>query len=139
VRVDVDLLVPPLQRLEIGARVVAFPSPTPLHLAAGYLELQEPIVLTVCSNVPWELRVRSADPPLRMLVDGHGEAPRVECRVGERPFVRLTTEWVPVAGSDHAADEMELELMLRIPVTWTTTTPGSYQPRIEYVLAPAGG
>ena len=137
VRVDVDLFIPALQQLEVSSRIVAFPSPTPAHFAAGYLELPEPIVLTIHSNVPWQLWVRSAAQAPESSKGRVIEAPTIECRVGNRPYMALTAEWTAVASVDHAVRGEQLELAVRIPMRWSAMTPGDYQPKLEYMLASA--
>ncbi len=136
-RVDVDLFVPVLQRLEINSRVVAFPSPLPPDFAAGHIDLQKPITLAVFSNIPWQLLVRTVAGTPGTPRGNQSDALPLQCSVDDQPFVRLTTDWIAVTAGGDCADGRDLQLALRIPLTWTTMKPGRYQPKVEYMLAAA--
>ena len=131
-RLLVQVVVPPLQQLDAGAAVVAAPVVSCDDLQSGYLELQREIVLTVRSNTPWELSVRSRSED----VEGPGGLPLSWAR-GEDRFHRAPADWTPVVSGNLPTEEAEVSLRIRIAMDWQRE-PGPYQPRLEYRLMPMG-
>jgi hypothetical protein len=137
-RVEVEVMVPPLQRLEVDPLVLVTPEIQAEDLTVGFAELPRPIVLTVSSNTPWELFVRAAgDGKAAGDFETKGTSP-LEWAVGSMSYRALGPEWTAVAsgGGPVAAETVELHLRLRlIP---GELEPGVYEPRLEYRLVTAG-
>jgi hypothetical protein len=139
VRVEAAVLIPPLQRLEVEAAWVELPSPTPLDMAAGFVDAPGPILLRIRSNVPWELTAqRVEDEAAVTQTPGEGQATRLLwCADGDmyRPLAR---NWVTIASGEPTEVERRIDLHVRVPLSWSQTRPGVYEPRIEFRLLPAG-
>lgn len=139
--VEAEVLVPPLQRLEVTPSLLTWPPPTGNDLAAGHIDADPPILATIYSNTPWDLAVRVVQPDARASHDGTaavsaGSVP-ILYRTPTGDFVLLSANWVVVA-SGAFADGEPVRLELRVPLDWTQSRPGEYTPRLEYRLAPAG-
>ena len=133
VRVEVDLLVPPLQRLEILRPILVMAPLTARDLTSEFIDLPQRIEIHVSSNTPWELSVRMAElssaraeegPPL--LCAPAGEAPRI-----------LDHDWQFVAKGD-AGEEIEVALGLRVPLEPSGLAPGTHEVTLDYRLTSAG-
>lgn len=132
-RIEVELVVPPLRRLQVEPQVVTAPVITASDLQAGFVDLSHPVTLQLCSNGPWELRLRTSP-----VVAVPGADPvRLLWSLEESAFRPLGLEWTRIAGGARASG-WRRELQLRIPLTWNLVRPGVYQPRIEYELVPSG-
>ena len=59
-RIEVQFVVPPLQRLRAETEVVSLPPVTTEDVLAGHIDLPRPVQLLLFSNCPWELRLRAA-------------------------------------------------------------------------------
>jgi hypothetical protein len=134
-RVEIQLVVPPLQRMSAGAAVASLPPITTSDLSAGYAELPRAIPFQLSSNCAWELRLRipPSAPGKRQAETGLG---LLWSLTGDR-FQPATTDWGRIA-TGLPGPEVRLDLRIRIPLSWQRSTPGDYQPRIEYELVPAG-
>lgn len=137
VRVEVAAIVPPLQRLEVDPLILVAPEIRTEDLAIGYAELTQPVVLTVSSNVPWNLSVRWAGG--EKIVDGSVQriSSLLDWSARNSPFRPLTGEWAVVVSDRGPAAAERVELHLRVPLLSGAPPPGIYQPRLEYRLAPA--
>jgi len=133
--IEAEVLVPPLQRLEVTPGFLAWPEPTPNDLAAGHLDADPPIRVAVYSNIPWDLAVRVVQPEAGGKIVT-GTVP-IFWRTPAGDFAPLSADWAVVA-SGAWADGEAVKLALRIPLDWTQARPGEYAPRLEYRLAPAG-
>jgi hypothetical protein len=138
VRVELEAIVPPLQRLEVDPLVLVAPEIQAEDLTVGYAELSQPVVLTVSSNVPWDLSVRWAHEGKIAAGGGPETASLLEWSVRNGAFRALTGEWAVVASNRGPAEAERMELRLRVPLLSGAPPPGTYQPRLEYRLAPAG-
>lgn len=136
-RIEAEVLVPPLVRLETTPWVLAPPIPTAENLAAGFLDIVEPITLTIHSNCAWELCARSAGDVTDDASHSDRGPGRLLWRTAERPFSELSDVWTPIASGESCVNGRRVRFMLRIPVSWTGTTPGNYELHIEYSLSPA--
>jgi hypothetical protein len=140
VRVEVQLVVPPMQRLRVEQAVVSLPPVTTTDLRAGYLDLPSPIRLRLDSNCPWELSLRTAEEPAASSWAAARATPgsvSLLWSLGGSHFLPLTGPWTRVDGDVRALGR-PVEVNLRIPLSWMAIPPGAYQPRIEYQLAPTG-
>jgi hypothetical protein len=141
IAVEAEILVPPLQRLEVTPNLLTWPQPTGNDLAAGHIDADPPILATIYSNTPWDLAVRVVQTDARA-IDG-GAAPvsagsvPILYRRQTGDFALLSPDWVVIA-SGAFADGESVRLELRIPLDWMQSRPGEYAPRLEYRLAPAG-
>jgi hypothetical protein len=141
IAIEAEVLVPPLQRLEVTPSLLAWPQPNGNDLEAGHIDADPPILATIYSNTPWDLAVRVVQPDPRAIREGAapvsaGSVP-ILYRVQAGDFAPLSADWVVVA-SGALADGETVRLQLRIPLDWTQARPGEYAPRLEYRLAPAG-
>lgn len=139
--IEAEVLVPPLQRLEVAPGLLVWPAPTATDLAAGHLDAGPPILATVYSNIPWDLALRVVQPASRAPREGApppgaGTVP-VLWRTPGGDFALLSADWAVVASGPFAGGEA-VTIELRIPLAWTQARPGEYAPQIEYRLAPAG-
>ncbi len=136
-RVSVELLVPPIQILEVDPIVLDLPIPTPPDLNRGYLEFGQPVQAHIRSNTPWQLAIR-----LDLSATGSERAiakPKTLQWVNERgELIDIGPEWVIVARGPRA-DPLTVRLPFRVPATWTTMPPGDEEWRIDYQLLPAEG
>lgn len=141
IAVEAEVLVPPLQRLEVTPSLLTWPQPTGYDLAAGHIDADPPILATIHSNTPWDLAVRVVQPDARAIREGAAPAPSgtvpILYRTPSGDFAPLSADWVVVA-TGASADGESVRLQLRIPLDWTQARPGEYAPRLEYRLAPAG-
>jgi hypothetical protein len=136
-RLAVEMVVPVIQRLEIEPAVITAPSITSSDLALGYMDLEQPVVLTIHSNTSWELSIREPDDGSR--TTGASSFPPLLWSRDGRNFSALSEQWIAVASGAGSAAGAEIRLQLRIHLGWTRTTPGTYEPRLEYRLSPSGG
>jgi hypothetical protein len=134
VSVEAEVLVPVAQHLETTAGILEAPVADASDLERGFLDVPEPVVLVVSSNVPWELFVRVAS-PARSATPG---ATTVLGRLEGSPFAEIGAAWSSLATGDSGTDGTSLRLRLRLVLSWTEATPGRHQPRLEYRLAPRG-
>jgi len=126
---EIDLAVPPLQRLEVEPGLLGIPTPTSGDFSRGRLDLPDPIFVEVWSNVPWTLSLRAAE---------EGAAVPLFYRVDGSRYLPLDGEWRVVARGEGTADRERVRLELRLLLSWTEALPGLYEPRVEYRLDPAG-
>lgn len=135
VRVEVDLFVPPLQRLEIVSPILVMPELTSTDLAPTYVELPRPITLRVSSNTAWELSVRAADGGIASGRDELGAD--LYCAIPRASFQPLSDDWLRIADGP-AGEEIEIELFLRAPLTPGLLIPGHHEVRLDYRLSADG-
>lgn len=135
-RIEAELLVPPIVRLEITPAILAPPIPTAENLAAGFVDIVEPITLTIHSNCAWELCARSAGDVTDDASSSDRGPGRLFWRTAEQPFSELSDAWTPIASGESCVNGRRIRFMLRIPVSWTGTTPGNYELHVEYSLSP---
>ncbi len=135
-RVEVGIIVPPLQRLEVSPAVSSLPVVSPLDLSAGFMEPGEPVSLTVFSNSPWELSIRQAAASSK---DEHPDTVPILWKSMGGEYSRVSEAWTMVATGSSAAAGKVVHLHLRFLLDWRTARPGVHEPRIEYRLTPAGG
>lgn len=137
IRVEAEILVPPIMRLETDPNILLLPVPTATDFARGYVEIVEPVTLTVSSNTGWNLYARSA-----------GENTEVGPRAAERPgrllwradvggFSDMREEWILIGSGESCAGGTQVSLSLRVPLDWSATSPGDYEVCVEYKLTPA--
>ena len=137
-KIDAEIRVPPVQRLDATPGVLAFPSVGLADLERGWLDLPRPAVLSLSSNVPWTLSARRA-PGSGPEPDASGSAEPVlwvRAESGER--VPLGEEWRAIATGDGPAADVEVPLEIRLELDWNRLPPGRHEPRIEYRLEPGG-
>ncbi len=135
-RVEVGVIVPPLQRLEVSPGVSSLPVVSPLDLSAGFMEPGAPVSLTVFSNSPWELSIK------RAAASSDDECPYtapILWKSTDGEYSRISEAWTMVATGSSAAAGHVVNLHLRFLLDWRTARPGAYEPRIEYRLTPVGG
>ena len=137
VRVEVEAIVPPLQRLEVDPLVLVAPEIRTEDLAIGYAELAQPVVFTVSSNVPWNLSVRWVGDEKVVEGSGRGSFSLLDWSTRNSPSRPLTGEWAVVVSDRGPTAAERVELHLRVPLLAGAPPPGIYQPRLEYRLAPA--
>ncbi len=137
VRVEVGVIVPPLQRLDVDPLILVAPEIRTEDLAIGYAELTQPVVLTVSSNVPWNLSVRWVVDEKIVVGGGRGISSLLDWSVRNSPSRPVTGEWAVVVSNRGPTAAERVELHLRVPLLAGAPPPGIYQPRLEYRLAPA--
>ncbi len=135
-RVEVAVIVPPLQRLEVSPAVSSLPAVSPLTLSAGFMEPGAPVRLTIFSNSPWELSIRRAAVHPE---DDHPTIARILWKSIDGEYSDLPEDWTMVAAGSSAASGLVVPLHLLFLLDWRNARPGLYEPRIEYRLVPAGG
>lgn len=128
-RVEIDLFVPRIQMLDVNHAVLTAPIPQVRDFDRGYFEFSDPIWVTVSSNIPWELAVRrppgdSTPSSLKTL----------QLQNGTRTL-RVANPWQTLARGEMEK-KTTLPFRIRIPLSWAATTPGSYEPQLEYRLGP---
>lgn len=128
-RVEVELIVPVVQRLTVEPAVIGGPLITSEDLARGHADLAEPVRIGVHSNVPWDLSIRLPAPG----------GPRLLWNTTGTRFLDLPEQWVGITSGRTWCSRTEVLLRLRLPLSWTTMQPGRYEPRVEYRLAPWAG
>jgi hypothetical protein len=133
-RLNVQVIVPPLQRLDVDPAVLTAPVASVGDLEVGYLEVSPVIVLKVHSNVAWDLAIRSRNPGERA-PEEPGSLPLLWASGND--FRALNENWCLLLSGPAGAGGVEARLRIRIPID-CTTGPGLYEPRLEYRLAPAG-
>jgi hypothetical protein len=131
VSVEVELHVPVIQFLVTTPGMLDIPSPTPIDLERGTLDVPERVVLVVSSNVPWDLFVRRANPS-DPTESAHSAT--VQGRLDGDPFTTIGSSWRPLA-TGEPVDREALSFWMRLVVSWSTS-PGEHEPRLEYRLAP---
>lgn len=137
VRVEVEAIVPPLQRLAVDPLVLATPEIQAEDLAAGFVWLPEPVVLSVSSNVPWEVSIRLAGHDKAGDGGAGRDASILDWSARNAQFRPVTGEWATVAASRGPAASERVELHLRVPLRPGETTPGVYHLQLDYRLVPA--
>lgn len=130
-RLEVQVVVPPLQRVALGAQVHPLPDVTAMDLVAGYIEPPHPIRVTLFSNCPWELRLRRAAGGLAP----QRSDPAILWKAGRERFVPLDNDWTTAAAGPRAGGT-RCDIQLRIPLSWSTSPPGVVEPRLEVDLVP---
>lgn len=138
-RIHPEIIVPPILRLEVAPGVLTLPTPTDGDMAAGFIDIVAPVILTVRSNTVWELSARSAGDDTESGFRAERRPGRLYWRTDERTFADLTDEWTVIASEAPCEEGKQIRLMIRVPLAWTGTPPGDYELRIEYQLSAAGG
>jgi hypothetical protein len=141
IAIEAEILVPPLQHLEVTPSLLTWPLPTANDLEAGHIDADQPITATIHSNTAWDFALRVVQPEFRAAREGappgsRGTVP-ILWRTETREFAPLSENWVGVA-SGALADGEPVRIHLRIPLDWAQARPGEYAPRLEYRLSPAG-
>lgn len=130
-RVDLGVMVPPLQWMDVVQPALVMPELTVDALFPGYIVLPRTIELRISSNTDWVLQIRQDDRP-----DAHG--PRTEvARAGEEEYRPISGDWVEVARGD-AGPDIALELRVRVALEDAGLHSGAYETRFDYRLAGAG-
>ncbi len=138
-RIETEIIVPPLGRLETTPGSLLFPVATAADMAAGYVDMIEPVTLTVHSNSAWELYARSVGDDTEATPGPRGGPGRLLWRIERRAFSDLTNRWTRIASGESCAAGSTVQFRLRVPLSWTTTAPGRYELRIEYKLSSSPG
>jgi hypothetical protein len=142
IQVEVEILVPPTQRLEVRPSLLTWPIPSASDLASGHLDTSEPVMVTVYSNTPWELAMRALQSTetrsakCGSAISGPGAIPLL-WRAEAPRFDALGQDWTVVASGTGPALGERVCIVLRIPLTCAEVRPGDYSPRLEYRLSPA--
>jgi hypothetical protein len=131
--VHIDLLVPPVQKLEMVNPILVMPTLTATDLSRNFIDLPERIGMQVSSNTPWELSVRLTETSSArseslpsLLCAARGESPRP-----------LDRDWQLVARGDPGA-KIEVSLGLRVPLDLSGFIPGTHEVTLDYRLTSAG-
>ncbi|MCB9464909.1 MAG: hypothetical protein H6682_14550 [Candidatus Eisenbacteria bacterium] len=133
-RVEVDMFVPPIQKLEILSPILVMPTLTVAELAPGFVRLPQPIDLSVWSNTEWELSVRLAD----VKTPDVNELHRLLCSVNGSAPRSLGDDWQVIAKGQKGAD-LPVSLELRVPFGKRGgPLPGVQELSLDYRLSSAG-
>ena len=115
VRVEVQVFVPQLQKLEIEQVVWNLPSPTAADYLAGYLKVPTPFRLRLYSNTPWELSVKAEQDDIAFLQDG--PIP-LQWSLDKRNFSFISNNWTPITSGEGPAPGRRVELSYRMMLNW---------------------
>lgn len=132
VRVEFELFVPPLQRLEVTNPLLVMPPLSAAEIRPGAIELPRPIGLRISSNSPWELSIRrgearrGGEEPIELLCAPRGGMPR-----------ELDENWQLIARGPAGAD-LGLDLGLRVPFAVAGVAPGNHEISLDYHLTSVG-
>jgi hypothetical protein len=143
--VIVELLVPPIQRLQVEPILLELPMPTAADLRRGHLDLAEPAAVRIRSNAPWRLSMRLA--AAAGVAAGAGAAAKNDVSVPLRVqwvdtdgrVSEISEQWLAVASGGATLREQTVAISLRVPLSWTTAHPGESELRIDYRLEPVPG
>jgi hypothetical protein len=132
-RVDIGVMVPPVQRLEVVQPALVMPELTVEAIIPGYIMLPRAIELRISSNTDWALQMR---------VDERSEAsahPRIEIvRMGsEEPYQPISEDWLAIAHGGPG-QEIAMELRVRVALEGARVNSGAYETRFDYRLSGTG-
>jgi len=127
-RVDLAVMVPPVQRMEVVHPALVMPELTVEALVPGYVVLPRPIELRIASNTDWVLELRMDEGAER------GRLPRHEVlRSGEQSYRVVSDTWVEIAQGGPGKD-IALELRVRVALDDARVHSGAYETRFDYRL-----
>ncbi|MBU1699741.1 MAG: hypothetical protein KJ970_19260 [Candidatus Eisenbacteria bacterium] len=130
-RVEVQFFVPPLQKMEMDQVVWTLPAPTAADYVAGYLNVPTPFKLTLSSNTPWELSVKTDRDDISVLQDG--PIP-LQWSLDKRKYNFISNDWTTMTSGDRAVNGQRVELSYRMLLDWQNCTAGIYKPRLQFKL-----
>ena len=147
--VIVELLVPPIQRLQVEPIILELPMPTAADLRRGHLDLAEPAAVRIRSNTPWRLSMRLAAAAgvaagvaagAGAVAKGDVSVPlRVQWVDADGRVSEIGEQWLAIASGGATLREQTVAISLRVPLSWTTAHPGESELRIDYRLEPVPG
>lgn len=128
-RVDLSVMVPPVQRMEVVHPALVMPELTVDALVPGYVVLPRPIELRIASNIDWVLQMRMDD-----RAEGR-RTPRHEilCSGGEETYRPVSDAWIEIAQGGPGRD-IALELRVRVALDDARVHSGAYETRFDYRL-----
>ncbi|MBU1698610.1 MAG: hypothetical protein KJ970_06980 [Candidatus Eisenbacteria bacterium] len=131
VRVEVQFFVPQLQKLEIDQVVWALPSPTAADFMAGYLNVPAPFKLTLFSNTPWTLSIKTDRDDISVLREG--PIP-LQWSVDKRQYDFISNDWKTITSGESRVNGQAVELSYRMLLDWQNCAAGVYKPRLQFKL-----
>lgn len=133
VSVEIGVVVPPIQRLEISNALQNTSPPGGSDFQEGHIELPQAVLLNVYSNIAWQLEARvprERGDPGSILSSG-----RITCSTEEGHWNVLGDDWLVIATGMQPVAAGEVRVRIRLPLDWERTVPGMYAPDIEYRLS----
>ena len=128
-RVEIDLLVPRIQFIDVENTSFAAPTLLAADFDRGFFQFPDPLWVTVSSNSPWTLAVRRPpDDSVPIRLD------ELQLQDGTR-ILTVGAPWQTLARGEKTPRTSQ-PFHVRIPLSWSATVPGTYEPRFEYRLGP---
>ena len=132
----VGAVVPVIQAMDMRPHSFIFPQVSSTHLDQGYIEVRRATTVTVSSNVPWQLSVKSEDPDM-----GKGDNQTKPLsdflwkKSGDAAYTPLSLTSHRVDSSVTYADQKRIELDYKMLAGWARDTPGSYGVTLRFTLS----
>jgi hypothetical protein len=104
-----------------------FPAISSADMDKGFIESIRATTITVSSNLPWQLTVRSEDQDMGKVEDYIKPlSDFLWSKSSDTQYTMISTESGLVDSSANYADNREIELNYKMLVGWTRDKPGSY-------------
>lgn len=135
-RLSVGVTVPVIQAMELRPPSFIFPRISSSNLDKGFVESRGAAIITVSSNVAWQLTVRSED--LDMGKVGNRIKPLSDFlwkKSGDAHYTAISHEGRLVDSSARYADHREVEVDYRMVVGWTRDKPGTYGLTLRFTMS----
>lgn len=136
VRLSTGVAVPVIQTISFTPHSFIFPNVSSTHLNKGFIEARNATTVTVSSNVPWQLTVRSEDRNMGQVKDHVKPLSDILWRKsGRTQYTAISTDDRLVDSSATYADHQKIELDYKMLVGWTRDKPGTYGLTLRYTLS----
>jgi hypothetical protein len=128
-RVDLSVMVPPVQRMEVVHPALVMPELTVDALVPGYVVLPRPVELRIASNTDWVLQMRMDERADGLRTPRH----EILCSGGEKTYRPVSDAWIEIAHGGPGRD-IALELRVRVALEDAHLHSGAYETRFDYRL-----
>ena len=135
-RVSVGVTVPTIQAMTMRPLSFIFPAISSADMDKGFIESIRATTITVSSNLPWQLTVRSEDQDMGKVEDYIKPlSDFLWSKSSDAQYTMISTESGLVDSSANYADNREIELNYKMLVGWTRDKPGSYGLTLRFTLS----
>lgn len=134
--VSTGVTIPIIQSMDLSSSSFVFPDITSTNLDEGIIEALDAAIVTISSNVPWQLTIQSEDPDMGKVEDNVKPlSDFLWKKSGDINYTAISTEGHRVDSSTGYADHQKAILDYKMIVGWTRDTPGTYGLTLRLTLS----
>jgi len=130
--------IPPIQDIQIQSNH-SFPEIYVQDINNGHIDIDRAVRLTVFSNVPWRIVIRSSSENLYVSPGRFKSVNDLKWRVGSQIYQSLSGVVIVVARSNQPAKNEIIEVDYRLIIGWKNTPPGRWEVDPEFRIEPLPG